>query len=138
MTVCGTASAQEHSGFLLKARERSGRVRSWILSYRRLGTSAEQFEGQALLVDVRLNILSRLKRMVESNHVLSVNRWLPQCEGNLPEHVFFGIGHPLAAESKDPAFVAASATRRPTVSSHFLNSSASSGLTFRFKTSFTA
>ena len=43
--------------------------------------------------------------MVESNHVLSVNRWLPQCEGNLPEHVFFGIGHPLAAESKDPAFV---------------------------------
>ncbi len=105
MTVCVTASAQQHSEFLLKARERSGRVRSWILSYRRLGTSAEQFEGQALLVNVRLNILSRLKRMVESNHVLSVNRWLPQCEGNLPEHVFFGIGHPLAAESKDPAFV---------------------------------
>src|SRR5437867_10388339 len=65
MTVCVTASAQERSGFLLKARERSGRVMSWILSYRRLGTSAEQFEGQALLVDVRLNILSRLKRMVE-------------------------------------------------------------------------
>jgi hypothetical protein len=92
MTVCVTASAQEHSGFLLKARERSGRVMSWILSYRRLGTSAEQFEGQVLLVDIRFNILPRLsvaECVVESNHVLSVNRRLPQCEGNLPEHIFF-------------------------------------------------
>ena len=61
-------------------------------------------EGQALLFDIRFNILSRFSVagcVVESNHVLSVNRRLPQCGGNLPERIFFGIRYPLAAESKE-------------------------------------
>src|SRR5438094_1260709 len=62
------------------------------------------FRVRVLLFVFRFNILSRFSVagcVVESDHVLSVNRRLPQCEGDLPEHVFFGIRHPLSAESKD-------------------------------------
>src|SRR5438876_6695483 len=52
--------------------------------FQKLSLSAPGSPASGLALDIRFNILPRLSVavcVVESNHVLSVNRRLPQCEG---------------------------------------------------------
>jgi hypothetical protein len=46
-----------------------------------------------------LNVFKRRLRLRR------LRRRLSQCEGDLPEGVFFGVGHTLAADTKNTAFV---------------------------------